>query len=52
MFELIVPAVAVGILIDCHCVVDWVISATRELVCEDERVEFRPPSLEGMELHL
>jgi len=38
--RLLLPSVAVGVIIDCHCVADWVISATRELFSEDEGVEF------------
>jgi len=38
--RLLVPGVAVGVIIDRHCVADRVISATRELFSEDEGVEF------------
>jgi len=40
VLPLLVPGVAVGVNIDRRCVADWVISATRELFSEDERVEF------------
>jgi len=44
--RLLVPGVAVGVVIDCRCVADWVevtyrvISATPELYIQDEGVEF------------
>jgi len=37
---LLVSGVAVGVIIDRHCVADGLISATRELFSEDEGVEF------------
>jgi len=40
VLRLLVPSEAVGGIIDRRCVVDGVISATRELFSEDERVEF------------
>jgi len=40
VLRLLVPGVAVGVIIDRCCVADGVISATRELFSEDERVEF------------
>jgi len=56
VLRLLVPSVAVGVFIDCRCVADgvevtrWLISATRELFSEDERVEFWPWIVEGTEL--
>jgi len=38
--RLLVPGVAVGVIIHRHCVVDGVISATRELFSEDKGVEY------------
>jgi len=46
VLRLPVPGVAVGVIIDSHCVADgvvvtcWVISATRELFSEDEGRNF------------
>jgi len=40
LLRLLVPGVAVGVIMDRHCVADGVISATRELFSEDERVDF------------
>ena len=40
VLQLVVAGVEVGVIIDRCCVVDWVISAIRELLCEDEGVEF------------
>jgi len=40
VLRLLVPGVAGGVIIDRRCVADGVISATRELFSEDERVEF------------
>jgi len=46
VLRLLVPGVAVGVIIDRHCVADGVevtrlvISSTRELFSEDEGVEF------------
>ena len=46
VLRLLVPGVAVGIFIDCRCIVDGVevirqvISATRDLFSDDEGVEF------------
>ena len=40
LLGLLVPGVAVGVIIDRRCVVDGVISATREWFSEDEGMEF------------
>ena len=40
VLRLRVPGVAVGVIIDQHCVADGVISATRELFSKDDGVEF------------
>jgi len=40
VLRLLVPAVAVGVIMDHHWVADRVTSATRELFSEDEGVEF------------
>jgi len=40
VLRLLGPGVAVGVIIDRGSVADWVLSATRELFCEDEGVEF------------
>ena len=40
VLRLIVPGMAVGVFIDCHCVGDGVISAMGELLSEDEGLEF------------
>ena len=40
VLRLLVSGVAVGEIIDRHCVADGVISATRELFSDDEGVEF------------
>jgi len=40
VLRLLVPRVAVGVIIDCCCAADRVISATRELLCDGEGVEF------------
>jgi hypothetical protein len=46
VLRLLVPGMAVGVIIDCHCVADGVevmlcvISATRELFSEDDGVKF------------
>ena len=56
--QLLVPSMAVGVLIEHHCVADGVqathsvISATRELCSGDERVDFCPWIVEVMELPL
>jgi len=54
--QLLLPGVAVGVFIDCHCepdgveVTHWLISPTRELFSEDDGVEFWPWIVEGAEL--
>jgi len=54
----LVPGIAVGVLIDHHCVVDgvkvmcWVIAAMRELLSEEEWAEFWPWIVEAMDLNL
>jgi len=40
VFQLLVPGVAGGVIIDRHCVADGVKSETRELFSKDEGVEF------------
>jgi len=40
VLRLLVSGVAVGVIIDHHCVADGLISAMRELFSEDEGVEF------------
>ena len=56
VLRLLVPGVAVGVIIDRRCVADGVevthsvISATRELFSEDERVEFWPWIVEATEV--
>jgi len=40
VLRLLVPGMVVGVIIDCRCVADGMICATRELFSEDEGVEF------------
>jgi len=50
VLRLLVLGVAVEVIVDSHCVVDRVISATREWISEDEGVEFQPWIVEAREL--
>jgi len=56
VLQLLLPGMAVGVLIDRHCVADrmevphWLISATHEVISNDEGVEFWPWIVEAMEL--
>ena len=50
VLRLLVPGVAVGVIVDSHCVADGVISETRELFSKDNGVEFSPWIVEATEL--